>query len=103
MAEFKRLTELLERFKADSGEYRDWDVPPSPQAQKRALRALMNVRPPRPMDPETLALQDEYLSRRAREKGRGGHLGSGGLAARPGRGGSPSGRATSRGWRWTPS
>ena len=69
MAEFKRLTELLERFKADSGEYRDWDVPPSPQAQKRALRALMNVRPPRPVDPETLALQDEYLRARAAEVG----------------------------------
>ena len=69
MAEFKRLAELLERFKADSGEYRDWDVPREPGAQKRAIRALMNVRPPRPMDPDTLALQDEYLQARAAEAG----------------------------------
>ncbi len=65
MAEFKRLTELLERFKADSGEYRDWDVPREPATQERAIRALMNVRPPRRMDPETLALQDEYLQARS--------------------------------------
>ena len=69
MAEFKRLTELLERFKADSGEYRDWDVPREPEAQRRAIRALMNVRPPRCMDPQTLALQDEYLQARAAEVG----------------------------------
>lgn len=68
-AQERRLAALVERFKADSGEYRDWRVPPDAESRRRALRALMNVRPPRPLDAETLRLQDEYLSARAAEKG----------------------------------
>ena len=63
------LSALLDRFRAESPEYRDLEVPPVPEARRRALRALMNVRPPRPLDAETLRLQDEYLTLRAREKG----------------------------------
>ena len=63
------LRELVFRFKEDSGEYRDLEVPDSDGARRRALRALMNIRMPRPMDADTLRLQDEYLTRRAREKG----------------------------------
>ena len=65
----KRLEELLARFKADSGRCRDWDVPREETAMRQALRALMNVRMPGEMDADTLRLQDEYLTRRAREKG----------------------------------
>ena len=64
-----RLNALLERFKEDSGEYRDLAVPDHPEAKRRALRSLMNIRMPRPMDGATLRLQDEYLGERAREKG----------------------------------
>ena len=63
------LRELVFRFKEDSGEYRDMEVPDSDGARRRALRALMNIRMPRPMDADTLRLQDEYLTRCAREKG----------------------------------
>lgn len=69
MEQNRRLTELLERFKADSGRYRDWQVPGDEASRRAALRSLMNVRPPRPLDEGTLRLQDEYLSQRAREKG----------------------------------
>ena len=69
MEQSKRLETLLERFKADSGRYRDWAVPPDTASRRAALRSLMNIRPPRPMDAETLRLQDEYLARRALEKG----------------------------------
>ena len=65
----KRLEALLDRFKADSGQYRDLVVPDAPEARRRALRSLMNIRPPRALDAETLRLQDEYLRERAREKG----------------------------------
>ena len=63
------LNALLERFKADSGRYRDMAVPDDMASKRGALRALMNIREPRPLDGETLRLQDEYLSQRAREKG----------------------------------
>ena len=65
----KRLEALLARFKADSGQYRDLEVPDQPEAKRRALRSLMNIRMPRPMDGETLRLQDAYLAQRALEKG----------------------------------
>ena len=64
-----RLEELLTRFKADSGRYRDMAVPADEESERNALRSLMNIRMPRPMDAETLRLQDEYLSARAAEKG----------------------------------
>ena len=38
-------------------------------AQRRLLRSLMNVRPPRPLKPEFLAVQDELLSFEREEKG----------------------------------
>ena len=68
-AQARRLEELLARFKEDSETYRDMRVPDEPEARRRALRSLMNIRPPRPLDAETLRLQDEYLSQRARERG----------------------------------
>ena len=67
--QYKRLEALLERFKADSVRYRDMVVPGDVESQRRALRSLMNIRMPGPMDAETLRLQDEYLAERAREKG----------------------------------
>lgn len=69
MAQSKRLEDLLERFKADSGRYSAMKVPSDDASRRRALRSLMNIRPPRPMDAETLSLQDAYLTQRAREKG----------------------------------
>ena len=67
--QYKRLEALLERFKADSVRYRDMVVPGDVESQRRALRSLMNIRMPGPMDADTLRLQDEYLAERAREKG----------------------------------
>ena len=67
--QYKRLEALLERFKADSVRYRDMVVPGDVESQRRALRSLMNIRMPGPMDAETLRLQDEYLAELAREKG----------------------------------
>lgn len=63
------LDALLQRFKEDSGQYRDLQVPDDAASKRRALRSLMNIRPPRPMDARTLQMQDEYLSGRLRERG----------------------------------
>ncbi len=65
----RRLKELVEAFKADSGEYRNIETPRDTEGRRRILRSLMNIRPPRSMDAETLRLQDEYLKERARERG----------------------------------
>lgn len=47
----------------------DLSVPQEEQAQKRLLRALFNVRPPKPCDAEFLRVQDEYLREETRKKG----------------------------------
>ena len=44
-------------------------VPPDVPGQRSLLRALMNVRPPTPVDADILAMQDAYLNERLRERG----------------------------------
>ena len=65
----QRLTRLVEVFKADSGECGDLETPKSVQERRRVLRSLMNIRMPRPLPLEALAMQDDYLRQRAAEKG----------------------------------
>ena len=65
----QRLTELVEAFKTDSGEYQDIETPGDTDGRRRLLRSLMNIRMPRRMPTETLQLQDAYLRERAEEKG----------------------------------
>ena len=65
----ERLDLLVEAFKADSGVYRNLETPPDTDGRRRLLRSLMNVRPPRALDAETLRVQDAYLKDRAAELG----------------------------------
>ena len=65
----ERLELLVEAFKADSGVYRNLETPPDTDGRRRLLRSLMNVRPPRALDAETLRVQDAYLKDRAAELG----------------------------------
>ena len=65
----QRLDYLVEEFKADSGEYRDLQTPADTEGKRRILRSLMNIRMPRELSEEVLAVQNEYLSGRAEEKG----------------------------------
>lgn len=44
-------------------------VPADADSQRNLLRALMNVRPPEPLAPETLVIQDAYLQERLVERG----------------------------------
>ena len=69
MTQDQRLDLLVRRFLEESGEYRDLSPGDSPAEQRRLLRALMNVRAPCPLDPDTLAVQDAYLRERNGEKG----------------------------------
>ena len=65
----QRLTELVEAFKTDSGEYQDIETPGDTDGRRRLLRSLMNIRMPGVLSDDALAVQDEYLTGRAEEKG----------------------------------
>lgn len=65
----RRLDYLVEAFKADSVQYKDLRTPGDTEGKRRILRSLMNVRMPRKLDELVLAVQDDYLRERVREKG----------------------------------
>ena len=65
----RRLDYLVEAFKADSVQYKDLQTPGDTEGKRRILRSLMNVRMPRKLDELVLAVQDDYLRERIREKG----------------------------------
>ena len=65
----ERLDYLVEAFKADSTHYKTLSTPSNTSGKQQLLRSLMNVRPPKPLPLEVLQIQDEYLSKRAQEKG----------------------------------
>ncbi len=69
MTQSERLDFLVEKFKADSVRYKDVKTPDDQAGKRRLLRSLMNIRMPKPVPDEVLAVQDEYLSQRAEENG----------------------------------
>ena len=69
MNQQERLDYLVEQFKEDSGTYRNLVTPADAEGKRELLRSLMNIRPPRELDPTALAVQDAYLQERNREKG----------------------------------
>lgn len=52
---------LIEQLFAENSYYNDYKIPSEIQGQKDLLRSLMNVREPKPIDRDFLAVQDEYL------------------------------------------
>ncbi len=69
MTQEQRLDYLVEAFKIDSVRYADIDTPHDTEGKRRLLRSLMNIRMPKPIGEEVLAVQDEYLKERIRENG----------------------------------
>ncbi len=69
MTQDQRLNYLVEEFKADSIEYKDLQTPKNIEGKRRILRSLMNIRMPKELSDDVLAVQDEYLTGRAEEKG----------------------------------
>ena len=53
---------LIKGLLSEFPQYNDLVIPDNEEAQKRLLRSLMNIRPPRPIGEEFLNIQDEYLS-----------------------------------------
>ncbi|MBO4819059.1 MAG: protein-ADP-ribose hydrolase [Firmicutes bacterium] len=65
----ERLEYLVEAFKEDSEEYKNIKTPSDTEGKRITLRSLMNIRMPKEMPPEVLAVQDEYLKERISENG----------------------------------
>lgn len=65
----ERLNYLIEKFKEESLEYKDLQMPTTIEDKKVLLRSLMNIRPPKETSAEILKIQDEYLTERNKEKG----------------------------------
>ena len=65
------LSHLIESLLAEMPQYREQAArfPEEDAAQRRLLRSLMNVRPPLPLDPAFLAVQDALLSAEREAKG----------------------------------
>ncbi len=59
----------LLRTLLDESEYRGMTIPTDEQEQKDLLRALMNIRPPRKLPQEFLAVQDAYLQQERDARG----------------------------------
>lgn len=60
---------LINELLSEQPQYGDMEIPENTEEQKRLLRSLMNIRPPRPIGEEFLRVQDEYLKEEAEEKG----------------------------------
>lgn len=69
MTQEERLDFLISQLLYESAEYKDIPVPTTQEEKRQLLRALMNVRPPRPASDEFLRVQDEYLKERLAERG----------------------------------
>lgn len=63
----RRLT-LIKALLAEQEQYQTIEIPKDENEQRQFLRSLMNVRPPHRFGSDFLAVQDEYLQGRAREK-----------------------------------
>ena len=64
----ERLDILITRLKEESTEYAHLPIPDNIKDKQKLLRALMNVRPPRPIADEWLTLQDVELQEQLAEK-----------------------------------
>ena len=53
---------LIRELLSEDTQYQGIMIPEDAQGQKDLLRALMNMRPPMPIDQGFLTVQDEYLS-----------------------------------------
>lgn len=69
MSQDERRLYLIEYLLKENNGMRMQHIPKDVQGQRDLLRALMNVRMPRPIDDEFLEVQDEYLRQRNVERG----------------------------------
>ena len=69
LSQSERLSFLLDAFLAEEPEAQGLPMPADDEDRRRLLRSLMNIRMPRPVAVDVLAVQDDYLHARAEEKG----------------------------------
>ena len=69
MTQAQRRVFLIKALLEEQSQYRDMPVPAGESEQRRLLRSLMNIRPPRPIGEDLLAVQDEYLRTEAAARG----------------------------------
>ena len=69
MDQNERRNYLIQKLLEEQPAYQDLQIPAGEEDQKRLLRSLMNVRPPRPVSERFLAVQDEYLTEEVKKKG----------------------------------
>ena len=69
MTQSERRIYLIKRLIAEQPRYRDISIPKDTNEQKRLLRSLLNVRPPRPIGEDFLTVQDAYLQEETVQKG----------------------------------
>ena len=65
----ERLNILIDGLRKESCEYAQLSIPDDVTDKQKLLRALMNVRPPKPVDAEWLELQNDELREQLQDKG----------------------------------
>ncbi len=69
MTQTERRRFLIAYLLREEPRYRGMTIPSDEAEQRKLLRSLMNVRPPRPIGEEFLTVQDEYLREEISRKG----------------------------------
>ncbi|MCD8222973.1 MAG: protein-ADP-ribose hydrolase [Clostridiales bacterium] len=69
MTQDERRIYLIRSLLAEDVRYQGMEIPTDVPQQKRLLRALFNVRMPRPVSQDFLTVQDAYLQEATRQKG----------------------------------
>ena len=69
MTQAERRMFLIQKLLDEAQQYHDLSVPQDSVEQKKLLRSLMNVRPPRPIGADFLTVQDAYLQEETARKG----------------------------------
>ncbi|MCD7771935.1 MAG: protein-ADP-ribose hydrolase [Oscillospiraceae bacterium] len=69
MTQSDRRLYLIKELLAEEPQYQGYEIPEDEYSQKRLLRALFNVRLPKPISDEFLKIQDEYLQEETYRKG----------------------------------
>lgn len=69
MTQTEKRIYLIKELLSEQPQYNGIEIPNNTAEQKRLLRSLMNIRPPRPIGMKFLKIQDEYLSEEVKAKG----------------------------------
>lgn len=69
MKQDERLLYLIKYLLSEDRKYAEMPVPESEEERFRLLRSLMNIRPPKPISEDFLAVQDDYLKEVISSKG----------------------------------